>query len=75
MALREAVSLNWWSGDRIGAEWLALQPGATGEDAPGVARAARAARRLAAPRLRPVIWAGAIGGHLGLSSAEQGCRR
>ncbi len=71
LALQEAASLSWWSGDRIGAErlglWLALRLGATGDDAPGVARAAWAARRLAAPQLRAGGWSAVIGGHLGLS--------
>jgi len=79
LALQEAAGLSWWLGDRIGAErlglWLALRLGATGEDAPDVARAAWAARRLAAPRLRPIDragdWAGVISGHLGLSSADR----
>ena len=71
LALQEAASLSWWSGDRIGAErlglWLALRLGATGEDAPGVARAAWAARRLAALRIRAGDWPAVIRGHLGLS--------
>lgn len=75
LALQEAASLSWWSGDRIGAErlglWLALRLGATGEDAPGVARAAWAARRLAAPRVRVGDWPTMIGGHLGLSGKDR----
>ena len=75
LALQEAASLSWWSGDRIGAErlglWLALRLGATGEDAPGVARAAWAARRLGAARPRAGDWGTVIGGHLGLSGEDR----
>ncbi len=75
LALQEAASLSWWSGDRIGAErlalWLALRLGATGDDAPGVARAAWAVRRLAAPRVRAKDWPAVIGGHLGLLGADR----
>jgi hypothetical protein len=75
LALQEAASLSWWSGDRIGADrlglWLALRLGATGEDAPGVARAAWAARRLGAARPRAGDWGTVIGGHLGLSGEDR----
>lgn len=52
LALREVTDLGWWTGARIGADrlalWLALRAGMAGEDAPALARAGWAARRLSA---------------------------
>ena len=51
LALLEATDLSWLAGERIAADrlalWLGLRAGAAGEDAPALARAAWAARRLA----------------------------
>jgi hypothetical protein len=53
LALAEAASLSWWTGDRIGADrlalWLAFRIGAAGADGEGLIRIAWAARRLSAP--------------------------
>lgn len=53
LALEEAASLSWWTGDRIGADrlalWTAYRIGAAEEDGGGLIRTAWAARRLAAP--------------------------
>jgi hypothetical protein len=53
LALEEAASLSWWSGDRIGADrlalWTSYRIGAVEEDGGGLIRTAWAARRLAAP--------------------------
>ena len=53
LALEEAASLSWWTGDRIGADrlalWTSYRIGAVEEDGGGLIRTAWAARRLAAP--------------------------
>lgn len=53
LALQEAASLGWWTGDRISADrlalWLALHLGAAGDDAPALSRLAWAVRRLSSP--------------------------
>lgn len=58
LALDEAAALSWWTGDRVGAERLALwssyRIGAAEEDGGGLIRTAWAARRLAASPLRGV---------------------
>ena len=50
LALMEVADLGWWTGERIGAErlalWLGTRIGATGEDAQALARAGWAVRRL-----------------------------
>jgi len=52
LALDEAASLSWWTGDRIGAGrlalWTSYRIGAAEEDGGGLIRTAWAARRLAA---------------------------
>ncbi|PZQ96084.1 MAG: hypothetical protein DI533_16670 [Cereibacter sphaeroides] len=51
LALREVADLGWWTGDRIPQDrlalWLGLRAGMADEDAPALARAGWAARRLA----------------------------
>lgn len=53
LALAEAASLSWWTGDRVAADrlalWLSYRIGATDAGAAGLIRTAWAARRLAAP--------------------------
>jgi hypothetical protein len=53
LALEEAVSLSWWTGDRVGADrlalWTSYRIGAAEEDGGGLIRTAWAARRLMAP--------------------------
>lgn len=53
LALEEAASLSWWSGDRVTADrlalWLSYRIGAVEEGGDGLIRTAWAARRLAAP--------------------------
>lgn len=53
LALAEASSLSWWSGDRVTADrlalWLSYRIGAADEGGEGLIRTAWAARRLAAP--------------------------
>lgn len=53
LALQEAASLSWWSGDRVGADrlalWTSYRIGAAEEDGGGLIRTAWAARRLMAP--------------------------
>lgn len=53
LALAEASSLSWWSGDRVTADrlalWLSYRIGAAEEDGGGLIRTAWAARRLTAP--------------------------
>ena len=50
LASAEALALGWWTGDRVAADrlalWLALRAGMAGEDAPALARAGWAVRRL-----------------------------
>ena len=52
LALEEAVALSWWTGDRIGADrlalWTSYRIGAAEEDGGGLIRTAWAARRLGA---------------------------
>lgn len=52
LALEEAASLSWWTGDRIGADrlalWTSYRIGAAAEDGGGLIRTAWAARRLGA---------------------------
>jgi hypothetical protein len=54
LALAEASSLSWWTGDRVGADrlalWLSYRIGAAEEGGEGLIRTAWAARRLAAPK-------------------------
>ncbi len=65
LAQAEALSLGWWSGDRIAADRLALwqsyRLAATGDDVEALSRLAWVARRLAAPPARD----GGIALHLG----------
>lgn len=53
LALEEAAALSWWTGDRVGADrlalWTSYRIGAAEEDGGGLIRTAWAARRLAAP--------------------------
>ena len=53
LALEEAAAFSWWTGDRIGADrlalWLSYRIGATEEGGEGLIRTAWAARRLMAP--------------------------
>lgn len=53
LALDEAAALSWWTGDRIGADrlalWLSYRIGAAEEGGEGVIRTAWAARRLMGP--------------------------
>lgn len=69
LALDEATSLSWWTGDRIGADrlalWTSYRIGASEEDGGGLIRTAWAARRLAAT-------AGQGGGLQGLVAATLG---
>lgn len=50
LALREVTDLGWWTGDRIAQDrlalWVGLRAGMAGEDAPVLARAGWAVRRL-----------------------------
>lgn len=52
LALEEAASLSWWTGDRVGGDrlalWASYRIGATEEDGGGLIRTAWAARRLGA---------------------------
>lgn len=52
LALEEAASLSWWTGDRVGGDrlalWTAYRIGAADEDGGGLIRTAWAARRLGA---------------------------
>lgn len=52
LALEEAASLSWWTGDRVAADalalWLSYRIGAAGEGGDGLIRTAWAARHLAA---------------------------
>ncbi len=52
LALEEAAALSWWTGDRIGADrlalWTSYRIGAAEEDGGGLIRTAWAARRLGA---------------------------
>jgi hypothetical protein len=53
LALEEAASLSWWTGDRVTGDrlalWLGYRIGAAGEGGEGLIRTAWAARRLMAP--------------------------
>lgn len=53
LALEEAASLSWWTGDRVTSDrlalWLSYRIGATEEGGEGLIRTAWAARRLMAP--------------------------
>lgn len=53
LALEEAASLSWWTGDRVSADrlalWLSYRIGAADEGGEGLIRTAWAARRLMAP--------------------------
>ena len=52
LALEDAAALSWWTGDRVGADrlalWTSYRIGAAEEDGGGLIRTAWAARRLAA---------------------------
>lgn len=80
LAQAEALSLGWWTGDRIAADRLALwqsyRLAATGEDVESLSRLAWAARRLAAPPLREgqgiAVHMGEDAGRLGEIAAEAG---
>lgn len=58
LALEEAAALSWWTGDRVGADrlalWTSYRIGAVAEDGGGLIRTAWAARRLAAAPARGV---------------------
>ena len=53
LALEEASALSWWTGDRVGADrlalWTSYRIGAAEEDGRGLIRTAWASRRLMAP--------------------------
>lgn len=70
LAQAEAASMSWWTGERIGADrialWLAWRIGATGDDAEALIRTAWAARRLATDRPFTRETVNRIAGHLGL---------
>lgn len=72
LAHAEAASISWWTGDRIGADrialWLSWRIGATGDDAEALLRTAWAARRLSLPRPSGRDRAAALAQHLGLDS-------
>lgn len=57
LALAEAASLSWWTGDRVGADrlalWTSYRIGATEDDGGGLIRTAWAARRLGATPAAP----------------------
>jgi hypothetical protein len=69
LALDEAAALSWWTGDRIGADrlalWTSYRIGATEEDGGGLIRTAWAARRLAAAMGRGRGLAGRLAEALG----------
>lgn len=71
LALAEASSLSWWSGDRISAAqlalWLSFRIGAAEEGGQALIRTAWAARRLMAPAVRADL-AGALTTSLGEES-------
>src|SRR5690606_30112351 len=70
LALAEAASLSWWTGDRISSDrialWLSWRIGATGDDAEALIRTAWAARRLSLARPAGEDRADEIARHLGL---------
>ena len=75
LALLEVVDLGWWTGDRIGAErlalWVGLRLAATGEDTQALARAGWAVRRLSAGPLPGAGgWIAGAGAFLGRSLPE-----
>lgn len=53
LAVQEATSLGWWTGDRVGADqltlWLTLHLSSVGDDAQSLSRLTWAVRRLTAP--------------------------
>jgi hypothetical protein len=65
LALEEAAALSWWTGDRVGADrlalWLSYRIGAAEEGGEGLIRTAWAARRLMA---KPVTGIAALAGDL-----------
>jgi hypothetical protein len=69
LALEEAAALGWWTGDRIGADrlalWTSYRIGAVEEDGGGLIRTAWAARRLAAPAGQGRGLAGTLAAALG----------
>jgi hypothetical protein len=58
LAMEEAAAISWWTGDRIGADrlalWLSYRIGAVETGGEGLIRTAWAARRLMAPRVAGV---------------------
>ena len=73
LALQEVASLGWWTGDRLGADrlalWLGLQAGAGTEDAQALARGGWAVRRLTAgPAPMGPDWAGTLAAVLGVDA-------
>jgi hypothetical protein len=72
LALEEAASLSWWSGDRVGADrlalWTSYRIGAAEEDGGGLIRTAWAARRLMAPAGQGRGLAGILSAALGEES-------
>ncbi len=78
LALEEVSALGWWTGDRLTTDriglWMALRAGAAGEDAPKLALAAWAVRRLLATfpaggDSDEARWQAAISGFLGREGA------
>jgi hypothetical protein len=74
LALQEVASLGWWTGDRVGADrlalWLGLQAGAGVADAQALARGGWAVRRLTAgPAPAGPDWAGRLAAVLGVDPA------
>lgn len=79
LALEEAASLSWWTGDRIGMDrlalWLSYRIGATEEDGGGLIRTAWAARRLMALARRGLgdAIAEVLDGLVDLTTVTRGC--
>lgn len=71
LALEEAAALSWWTGDRIGADrlalWTSYRIGAIEDDGGGLIRTAWAARRLGA-----AAGPGALAGKLAHALGEEG---
>lgn len=77
LAIQEAAALGWWTGDRVGADrlalWLSLHLAGVGDEAQVLARLSWAVRRLAAAPLRAPLQAplaGRLAAELGLQVGE-----
>lgn len=77
LAIQEAAALGWWTGDRVGADrlalWLSLHLAGVGDEAQVLARLSWAVRRLAAPPLRSPLHAplaGRLALELGMQAGE-----